>query len=263
MPADRQLVADVEALIATGRIEDLEVLLIAHSSLPGPRANLELVGAVAGAVGASPALVAPLIDWLARPSGPNEPDVFLPLVAAASLGALHAPASAAERRRIVASLRRAAGDERWRVREGVAMGLQRIGEHSFDELAAILRDWMTDATLLERRAIVAALAHPPVLTEPRAARQALEIAEPVAASLKALDKDARKSEAFRVLRQGLSYALSVLVMAAPEEGFAMLERLARSGDADLIRVVDANLGKPRLAKHFPAEVARLTTRPTS
>ena len=62
-------------------------------------------------------------------------------------------------------LRTHAGDPRWRVREAVAMALQRWGGAT-STLAAAMADW-AHGSWLERRAAAAALCEPVLLTEPR------------------------------------------------------------------------------------------------
>jgi hypothetical protein len=64
----------------------------------------------------------------------------------------------------------------------------------------------------------------------------------------------RRDTGFRVLRQGLGFSLSVVVAAAPEEGFALLRRLAAIHDRDLAWVLRSNLGKGRLTRDHPGEV---------
>lgn len=160
-------------------------------------------------------------------------------------------------------LRTAAGDSRWRVREAVAIALQRIGERDFETLRRICDDWLPTATLLERRAIVAALAHPPMLGEPGRAAYCLEVSETVASDFVTFDAAARRAEEFRVLRQGLEYAVSVFAAHDVEPGFALLERWLRSADADLRRVARSNLGKARLAKKRPTRVAALLSLPVA
>ena len=103
--------------------------------------------------------------------------------------------------------------------------------------------------------MVAALAHPPILADPEAARYSLEVSDRILAGIAALGPEARKAEEYRVLRQGLEYALSVFVAALPGEGFPFLERWAASEDPDGKRIIRSNLGKARLKKKFPAEVA--------
>ena len=70
--------------------------------------------------------------------------------------------------------------------------------------------------------------------------------------------DGRKSEPFRILRQGLGYTISVVVCAIPKQGFEFLRQLIHSGDKDLMWIARENLKKNRLLKNFPQEVALLT-----
>ncbi len=88
-----------------------EPYLKKHSGLPGPRANLELVQAVGDEADS---------DRLWRFSA--SADEFLALCGTAGLGkvALMEPDT------VMTWLRELAADRRWRVREGVAMALQRI-----------------------------------------------------------------------------------------------------------------------------------------
>ena len=57
-----------------------------------------------------------------------------------------------------------------------------------------------------------------------------------------------------MLRKGLGYTLSVVVAAAPGEGFALLRRLAGTADRDLARVLRSNLAKGRLIRDHAIEV---------
>lgn len=237
-------------------LDRLAAFLVAHSNLPGPRGNLELLDCFAILAATRPALLPVLLDWLRRETAPGDPAEFLSATAATALGALHGDAPAPMRETIERALRAAANDPRWRVRESVAMGLQRIGERGGSELLELLRTWL-HGTPLERRAVVAALAHPPILAMPAITAEALALGETVARSIAASTADERKTEKFKVLKQGLSYALSVLVAAAPAEGFPMLDRLVATGDRELRAIIVANLGKARLSKRFPDEVARL------
>lgn len=216
-------------LAGAGAPEEIEALLVSNSNLPGPRANLELASAFADCFARSEP-TAPawdmLVRWaeipeeLAPTGGPRE---FLPFCALQALGALYPGAGPDRRRQIARMLRGAAEDGRWRLREAVAMALQRIGERDFAQMRGILSRWMDGAPSPEvRRAIVAALAHPPILREPANARYCLEVSDRILRDLLPLDRSARRTEGFRVLRQGLEYALSVFAASLPEEGFAFL-----------------------------------------
>ena len=137
------------------------------------------------------------------------------------------------------------------------MGLQRIGEANFAALDRILRNWLPNATFLEQRAIMAALAHPPILNRSDVAGTSLEIAETISTNLTKTNSSDRKTKEFKTLKQGLSYALSVFVAASPVRGFALLRGLVATRDKDALAIVNANLGKNRIARPFPEEVATL------
>jgi hypothetical protein len=245
------------------RFDELESVLLAKSGLPGPRANLALAAAFADCIaaeGATEPQWALLTDWLAiaedeAPTG--HPCVFLPFCATQALGAIYPAASVERRDEIAARLREVANDGRWRMREAVSLALQRIGERDFAALTSILESRLPDASFLELRAIVAALAHPPLLRSAENVRFCLAMTEGVVANVATVDSAARKSDAFAALKNGLGFAPSLFVAALPEEGFPMLERWARSGDRDLVWIVRENLKKDRLNRPFPAEVARV------
>ncbi|MEA4884190.1 MAG: hypothetical protein VB144_11160 [Clostridia bacterium] len=61
------------------------------------------------------------------------------------------------------------------MRESVAIGLQLMAEWDFSATTALLEQWLADqSTLLEARAVAAALAHPLILHEERQAAVALQ-----------------------------------------------------------------------------------------
>src|SRR3981189_1127069 len=125
-------------------LESWEPYLKKHSGLPGPRANLELVQAVGDEADS---------DRLWRFSA--SADEFLALCGAAGLGkvALMEPDT------VMTWLRGLASDGRWRVREGVAIALQRIGRENMPRLLADMQIW-SDGDRLVQRAVVAGLCEP-------------------------------------------------------------------------------------------------------
>jgi hypothetical protein len=137
------------------------------------------------------------------------------------------------------------------------MALQRIGERDPAALRGLLDAWLPNGNFLVLRAIAAALAHPPLLSEAVFARQALALANRILQRVAASAADVRKQEDFRVLRQGLGYALSVLAAAEPEKGFALLERWAARRDPDLNWILRENMKKKRLER-WPERVRRLS-----
>ena len=116
-------------------LKDWELYLKKHSGLPGPRANLELVQAVGDEADA---------DRLWHLSASS--DEFLALCGTAGLGriALMEPAT------VMTWLKELASDPRWRVREGVAIALQRIGRESMPQLVTEMQGWLGDGPYTQR-----------------------------------------------------------------------------------------------------------------
>lgn len=247
-----------------GRLAELRALLETNSGLPGPRANLELGSAFASAVSAMH-----LQEWQwkfllgaaaasASKAPENTPGVYVVFCAVLALGALYGRGQPRPRRRAaVAAIKTAASDTRWRVREAAAMALQRIGEQDAEALRAIVTEWMPEASFLEMRAIAAGLAHPPIL-EGEMADFSLDVVRRILAAISRVDKKARREESFRVLRQGMGYALSVVVSKSPAEGFTIMRKSAAVRDADIAWIIRENLKKKRLSEQFPKEARQVS-----
>jgi uncharacterized membrane protein len=270
--------AELEELVWDPKnADELAEKLMAESNLPGPRGNLELVEAFTRAVSTAAAEPAAWLDTLynwaaisAEDAPTGNPREFLPFCALVSFGVLYnthacaypytgpcdCPLWPIQSEHLMETVRRAASDSRWRIREAVAMSLQHLGEGNPQALRRILDDWLsdgggtdgtlTDRALMERRAVLAALAHPPLLGEEEFARYALKTAEGILEDAAGLPEEKRKGEAFQILKKGLSYALSVLVAASPEDGFALLERWAKRSNPNIRRILVENLKKKRL-----------------
>lgn len=165
---------------------------------------------------------------------------FLAVCGTVGLGRLAAEGD----REVLPRLRALASDPRWRVREAVAMALQRLGAVDMRVLIAEMRRWARGNDL-ERRAAAAALCEPALLRSERDARAVLQVLDRIT---EALSRSAdRRSEGFRALRKGLAYCWSVAVAAAPEVGRPLMERWMRSEDPDVRWVMRQNLTKKRLA----------------
>jgi hypothetical protein len=224
---------------ALRQLDDWVPYLREHSGLPGPRADLELLDAVAE--DASPELLWALAD---------DADEFLAACGAAGLGRLAACGDAAALER----LHELADDRRWRVREGVAMGLQRLGDADVERLLRVVRSWCVGSPL-RRRAAAAGLCEPRLLVDPAVAEAAIGVLDVITSSL--LAERSRSDVDVRVLRQALGYCWSVAIVAAPAPGMAAFERLAASTDPDARWIVRENLGKARLRRLDAAWVERL------
>jgi hypothetical protein len=247
-----------------GTLQQLRTLLEENSGLPGPRANLELACSFAAAVARMH-----LEEWqwdflleAARTSPTkapvNTPEVYVPLCALLALGALYGTGLPRPRRRAALSaIKAAASDSRWRLREAAAMALQLIGEQDLEALRSIVIDWLPGASALEMRAVAAGLAHPPILSNEEFAGFCLETARGILSSISRMDAKSRKQESFKVLRQGMGYALSVFVSKRPGEGFTLMRKSAAVRDADIAWIVRENLKKKRLTEHFAKDVEQV------
>ncbi|WP_310832802.1 hypothetical protein [Paenibacillus pedocola] len=232
----------------------LEGYMHDNSGLPGPRANLELAAGFAQYFAdskISDTAWALLCSWV------DAPGEFLVFCAVQACGAHYASADDQRRLLVESVLKAAMNDAGWRVREAAAIGLQSIGESDFRLLTPLLNGWREDANLLEQRAFVAALAHPPLLKNRDHVLYALDLAAGITDGILHGAAKGCDPEHFRVLSKGLEYSLSLFAAAAPEEGFALLSRLAESGDARMMRIVKSNLGKTRLSKKYPDRVREL------
>jgi hypothetical protein len=205
-----------------------EPYLKKHSGLPGPRANLELVAAVAEEADA---------DMLWQLSASK--DEYLALCGTAGLGRI----ALLEPETVMSWLRELASDPRWRVREGVAMALQRIGHENMPMLLAEMKDWM-DGDALVQRAVVAGLCEPPILTNNAEVVEVLEVLDHITSSV-ASSAD-RRGDGFRVLRQALGYGWSVAAAAAPENAVPYLQKWLQSKDRDVAWIMRSNLAKARM-----------------
>ena len=228
-------------------LDDWEPLLLAESGLPGPRANLELVQAVAEEGDEA-------LFWRYAAIGPDEapqntPREFLTLCGAVGLGRLLADG----RTDTLDALRSLASDPRWRTREGVAMALQRLGKKDMEALLGYMDEWSREGPLVQRAA-VAALCEPALLKKEDIVGRVLTVLDVVTASLAAATE--RRSDDFKVLRQALGYCWSVAVAASPTRGTAMMERWLRSVDKDVQWVMRENLKKNRLIRMDSGWVSR-------
>lgn len=218
---------------------DWDAYLLAESGLPGPRGNIELAQAVAD-VG-DLARFQRYAAITAHQAPTNTPGEFLAFCGVVGLGRLVAEGHG----ELLPTLRRHASDPRWRLREAVAMALQRLGDADMDRLLAEMRGW-AQGSPLEQRAAAAALCEPRLLTRPAHARATLEILDAITATIPSVED--RRDESFRALRRGLGYCWSVAVVALPDVGKPMMEAWLGHPDPDIRWIMRENLKKARLAR---------------
>lgn len=213
--------------------------LLEESQLPGPRANLEL--AFAFAHEATEAQILKFAHLSPEDAPGNTQGEFLAFCGVLGLGYLAARGEGEH----FLLLRAKASDPRWRIREAVALGSQQFGLSSIESLLQLMQEW-TRGNLLERRAVVATLCEPGLLSDLNYATQILEIIQDITASI--LDESDRRSEDFKVLRKSLAYGWSVLVATQPSIGKPRMEDWVKSRDADIRWIMKQNLKKKRLSR---------------
>jgi hypothetical protein len=220
-------------------LSDWDSFLLKESGLPGPRANLELVQAVADE--GTLDLFQRYLTYTPDRASTNSPEVFLTVCGVVGLGRLLAEGDVDQ----LAKLRDCANDPRWRVREAVAMGLQRWGDADMPALLKAMNDWVKGA-LLERRAAAAAVCEPHLLKEPQHAKRVLKLLDTITTSI--VREPNRKAEDFKTLRQALGYCWSVAVVALPMEGKPAIEKWLVNPDPDVTWIMRENLKKNRLQR---------------
>ncbi len=213
--------------------------LLQESRLPGPRSNLELAFAVALEGEENQLRRYAALDAEEAPA--NTPREFLAVCGVIGLGYLAARGIA----RHFDLIREKASDPRWRIRESVALGLQKFGQTDMERLLRIMEQW-NKGNALERRAVVATLCEPILLRNRDHVRRVLDIMDSITASV--LDRQNENAERFKVLRKGLAYGWSVVVAAQPEIGKTRMEKWIGAENPDIRWIMKQNLKKNRLTK---------------
>jgi len=238
-----------------GNVRPLEFFLREHSRLPGPRANLELANDVSNLLAASipknPDSVYTLINHFTNGDrqtiASNTPDEFIMLCGIIAFGTCAAVHSS-WREATFDLLKHYSLNSYWRVREGVATAYQRLLAVIPEETITHLLELSTHGSYLQCRAAIAAIAEPPLMYKPEVLEAALQLHQPVLASVHAASSFDRKSEDFKALRRTLGYSLSVIAAADAERGFALMRECAAWHDTDISWILRENLKKKRLAK---------------
>ena len=220
-------------------LDDWDTYLMQESGLPGPRANLELMQAVAEVGDESR-----FLRWLSYTpdvAPVNTPQEFLACCGTVGLGKLVKDGKT----EYLKQLRLLASDPRWRIREAVAMALQIYGEQHMEELITEMENW-AKGNNYEKRAAAAALCEPKLLNQKEQVSKVLQILETITCSI--MEIADRKDEGFLALKKGLAYCWSVAIVAFPDEGKQRFEKLMTYDDKDIKWIMKENLKKDRLKK---------------
>lgn len=224
--------------VALRQLDDWLPYLDEHSGLPGPRGNLELVAACGEEAD---------LDRAGRLVATG--DEFATVCGIVAYGRYLGAGDDGP----VALLHRYAADDRWRVREGVAMALQRAADDNPDKAFHVAEQWAADPDPLLKRAAVAAVCEPRLLKDRAFAGRALELVDHVTADLVALPGPERRNASVRTLRQALGYCWSVAIAADPVAGLALFRRLEVLQDRDIAWIVRENRKKARFIRAAAAE----------
>lgn len=230
-------IATYRAVLRT--LDEWDAYLLNESGLPGPRGNLELAQAVAEEGDLQ--RFERYLSYTAEIAPVNSPYEFLAFCGAVGLGRLLAEGDSIHLKR----LRQLASDPRWRMREGVAMALQRLGDADMEQLLSAMSVW-ANGTLLEQRAAAAALCEPRLLKKAEHARATLQILDRITARVEKAPRN--HDEDFLVLKKGLSYCWSVAVVALPDEGKALIEKWLTVNNLAIQWIMRENLKKARLSR---------------
>jgi hypothetical protein len=218
---------------------DQEKYLLANSSLPSPRANLELLYAFVEI--ADLKTVLNYLNKLYSSPPVNVPEEFVQCCAVSALGKFILAGDDS----LISKLREYASDNRWRIRESVAMALQHIGKSSTSKLITTVKGWET-GNYYEQRAVAAGLCEPANL-------QTEEIESFTLNTLKSMTEQLTNctdagNDSFKSLVKALCYCWSVAIVSSPERGKVFFEEIAGSSNKVVRKIVKENLKKNRLIK---------------
>jgi hypothetical protein len=220
-------------------LKDWDSYLLKESGLPGPRGNLELAQAFADI--AEESLIQKYISINPDDAPENTPKSFLTFCGIAGLGTLINQGKLDYLKR----LRQFASDHRWRIREAVAIALQRVGDLNINLLLNEMKDW-SKGNAFEKRAAIAALCEPRLLISDEVSSSVLDILDDITLSI--VNTKTTKSEEFQVLKKGLAYCWSVAITACPEKGKIFFEKWVGNKNKEIIWIMKENLKKNRLVK---------------
>ena len=242
---------------------ELYAYITANSNLPGPRGNLELAAAFEDVIFNQTNVDAVRDFWNlcvtmtnlsaeeAPVGNPKELIVFCGARGIGAIGAAHPEYQLEALHR----LEELSQDTRWRLREGVAMAIQKMIVEDSIIVQEELDRWIGCGNWLVLRGAVAGIAEPKLLVKADFAKWSIEAHRKVFDRI--INSSDRKSGEFRILRKALGYSLSVVVKANPDEGFHLLGELIEKDDSDLKWIIKENLKKKRLTTTFPDEVELL------
>jgi hypothetical protein len=240
----------------TGDARPLYELLARVGGLPGPRANAGVVLAFANECAAKGKRADKLVTQMATIDVDAAPGAtkyeIIPMCGVAALGARAAADPTAMR--ALATLHDCAEDLRFRVRDGVADALARIGEQRGEPLVHDLASWMDG--YFHASAVLRALSDPRWLTRISSATAVIERLDEGFELLKNAPRAAARYPGFKSLVEALIVAPAEAAARFGVPVFELLTRWSTNKDPALREIVTRVLASPKLMGRFAEEVAR-------
>ncbi|MFX1512576.1 MAG: hypothetical protein ACFFCQ_08315 [Promethearchaeota archaeon] len=256
------LIPIMNNLLKTKNEELLIKYFIRNSNLPGRRANLEMAAAFTEVIEEQFTedldiifdICEKLIQISPEKAPTNEPREILPFCGVCAIGKIGALSEKYFPKSII-YLKDLANDSRWRMREAVRIGIERILLKNSQKVTNELENWVKNDNWLEMRAVAAGVAYPKALENQEVAYLALNLHKKIFVQI--INSKHRRNENFKILKKGLCYTLSVVTQAVPDEGFDYMKQLLGYNDKDINQIIKENLKKNRLKKNFPKRVKSL------
>jgi len=251
--------------LSSGDAEDLIAYLVAESKIPGHKANLELTEAFARSVREFAAadtedcrilwdLCAELACISPEDAPTDDPNELLSICGVRGVGAMGTISPEC----VKAALRKLAvnsDDQRWRIRDAVALGLRDLLARYQDVTLFELNGWVDSGSWLSMRAVAAGIADPNLLRDPELAEAALRLHRKIL--IRVYTAGERESEAFHALRKTLGHTLSQVVAAIPSGGFEYLRQVSTLEDQDMRWIVRESLKDSQIEGRYPETVRHI------
>lgn len=250
----------IKELLSQKQEEELKQFLLSHANLPGRRMNLTIIAEFADSLGDVPDLPqwqAFLTSLLQLTPEADEPETILSCSGIETLGGIYFLVSADWQQEIKQHLKLRLNSQNWREREIVTEAYKRIGLADYATMVRLFKEILNASpTLLERRGIIATLAHPVLLKTTAQQDFALKICAEFFAHYLENNLSQQKSSELTAYEKGLAFAPSVIVASSPSLGFELVNNYLGK-DQKLTKLIITNLKKARLAKKFPNQVNQL------
>lgn len=228
-----------------GDIKYLTKYLDDHSNLPSPRLNLELADYFAHLVAKDEKVMFGKLIQMCKHSSE-----YINFCGISALGTCFYKLDNDQKNITKDILIKAMHHPNWRIKESSAIALQYILESLHDDALIFMDQLRSDEDCLVNRALIAGLAHPPVLNNKKICNYAFMISDISMKLINDYDDLRCKSEDVVVLIKGLSYVISVFTVYDSIQGFQLMEHYLESNHKTLNKIIKSNLKKKRIRKDY-------------